>query len=66
MKVNFDAEADALYVRFSESEIAETVEVRPGVMLDYDAYGKIVGLEILDTAKNLADADLKRLALEVA
>lgn len=66
MKVNFDAEADALYVRFSESEIAETVEVRPGVMLDYDADGKIVGLEILDTAKNLAAADLKRLALEVA
>lgn len=66
MKVNFDAEADALYVRFSESEIVETVEVRPGVMLDYDADGKIVGLEILDTAKNLAAADLKRLALEVA
>lgn len=66
MKVNFDAEADALYVRFSESEIAETVELRPGVMLDCDANGKIVGLEILDAATNLADADLKRLALELA
>lgn len=66
MKVNFDAEADALYVRFSETDISETVEVRPGVMLDYDAEGKIVGLEILDAHKNLANADLKRLALEVA
>lgn len=66
MKMNFDAGADALYVRFSESEIAETVEVRPGVMLDYDASRKIVGLEILDAARNLADADLKRLALDLA
>ncbi len=66
MKVNFDQETDALYVRFSESEISETIEVRPGVMLDYDAEGRIVGLEILDTAKNLANANLTQLALEVA
>ncbi|MDE2350921.1 MAG: DUF2283 domain-containing protein, partial [Alphaproteobacteria bacterium] len=55
MKVNFDQDTDALYVRFSDSEISETVEVRPGVMLDYDAKGRIVGLEILDATKNLAD-----------
>ncbi|MBU6443617.1 MAG: DUF2283 domain-containing protein [Alphaproteobacteria bacterium] len=66
MKVNFDQDTDALYVRFSDSEISETVEVRPGVMLDYDAKGRIVGLEILDATKNLADANLKQLALEVA
>jgi uncharacterized protein YuzE len=66
MKVNFDREADALYVRFSEAAIAETSEVRPGVMLDYDAQGKLVAIEILSTGQTLAGADLHKLALEVA
>ena len=46
--------------------IAETAEVRPGVMFDYDAKGRIVAFEILDASRNLAATDMKKLALEVA
>ena len=66
MKVQFDPEADALYVSFSGGKIAETEEVRPGVMFDYDADGRIVALEFLYVSKNLSAPELKRLALEVA
>jgi len=66
MKVSFDRENDALYVRFSDEEIAETAEVRPGVMFDYDAKGRIIAFEILDASRNLAVTDMKKLALEVA
>lgn len=66
MKVNFDREADALYVRFSDAAIAETSDDRPGVMLDYDAEGRPVAIEILRAGITLADADLHKLALEVA
>ncbi len=66
MKVSFNPETDALYVRFSETPVAETSEVRPGVMFDYDAEGRIVGMEILDASKNLAARDMNKLALEVA
>ena len=65
MKVNFDREANALYIRFSDDKIEETSEVRPGVMLDYDAKGRIVGLEILNASEALSGPDMKRLAVEV-
>jgi uncharacterized protein YuzE len=66
MKVSFDSDSDALFVRFSDEEIAETAEVRPGVMFDYDARGRIVAFEILDASRNLAVTDTNKLVLDVA
>jgi uncharacterized protein YuzE len=66
MRMRFDSDSDALYVRFSERTIEETSEVRPGVMLDFDADGHIVGVEILNASEALGVADLKQLAVEVA
>jgi len=66
MKVSFDRDSNALYVRFSDDAVAETTEVRPGVMFDYDAKGRIVAFEILDASHTLAGADMKKLAVEVA
>jgi uncharacterized protein YuzE len=66
MKVRHDRETDALYVRFSDDAVAETAEVRPGVMFDYAADGRIVAFEILDASRTLATGDMKKLALEVA
>ena len=37
MKTRYDPEVDALYVRFAEAKIVESEEVRPGVVLDFDA-----------------------------
>lgn len=54
MKSRYDAETDALYVRFSEAEVIESEEVRPGVVFDFDADGKIVAVEILDASDHLA------------
>lgn len=65
MKVNFDKESNALYIRFSDEKIEDTAEVRPGVMMDYDAKGRIVGLEILNASEALSGPDMKRLAVEV-
>ena len=65
MKVSFDRQANALYVRFSDDEIAETAEVRPGVMLDYAVAGRIVALEVLNASESLSGPDMKRLAVEI-
>ncbi|MBB2964029.1 DUF2283 domain-containing protein [Methylobacterium sp. R2-1] len=54
MKSRYDAETDALYVRFTETAIVESEEVRPGIVLDFDAEGRIVALEILDATEHLA------------
>jgi uncharacterized protein YuzE len=54
MKTRYDAEADALYVRFSDGQIEESEEVSEGVVLDFDAEGRIVAIELLDASKHLA------------
>ena len=54
MKTLYDAEADALYVRFSEANVVESEEVSDGVVLDFDGEGRIVAIEVLDASKHLA------------
>lgn len=62
MKTKYDQEVDALYVRFAEAPVSESEEVRPGIVFDYDAEGRIVAVEILDASEHLASgADLRTL-----
>ena len=46
MKIEYDREVDALYVRLQEKYVARTVEIEEGLNLDLDDNGKLVGLEI--------------------
>jgi uncharacterized protein YuzE len=58
MKSSYDAEADALYIRFSDGEIDGSQEVAPGVVLDYDAENHLVGLEVLNASAKMAAGSL--------
>ncbi len=51
MKMSYDPEADALYIRLRRAEIEESDEVGKGVIVDYDKKGKPVGIEFLGAAK---------------
>lgn len=67
MKIYYDAEVDALYVQFRSLEPG-TAQARPlsdRIIADYDAEGRLVGLEILD-ASELLDEERGRLTLEIA
>lgn len=46
--LTYDPEANAIYLRFSDEEIAETVELSDTVYVDIDADGNPVGFEVLD------------------
>lgn len=48
--LTYDRNANALYIRFSTHEIAETVELSETVYVDMDADGEPVGFEILHAA----------------
>ncbi|HBX53024.1 MAG: hypothetical protein A2275_00855 [Bacteroidetes bacterium RIFOXYA12_FULL_35_11] len=51
MKIKYDKEVDVLYIRFSESEIHDSSEDKPGIIIDYAENGSIVGIEILNASK---------------
>jgi uncharacterized protein YuzE len=53
MKVTYDAEVDVLRIVLSDKPIEESDEDKPGVILDYDKDGNVVGLEILDASKRM-------------
>jgi uncharacterized protein YuzE len=53
LKVEYDPEANAAYIRFSSEAILESEEVSAGIVLDYDDQGHIVGMEILDARSHL-------------
>lgn len=47
MKITYDKEADALYIKLTDQPVAESEEVEPHVVLDYDADNQVVGIEML-------------------
>ena len=64
MKLTVDREADALYLDLDESPAADSEEISPGVILDYNAEGKVVGIEMLYLSKRVGTEKLDRLQME--
>ena len=53
MKITYDSEVDVMRIIFNNSPIEESDEEKPGLIVDYDKEGNIVGLEILDASKQI-------------
>ena len=58
---SYNPEDDILRVLWSDIPIKESDEVEPGVILDYDSDGNIVGIEILDASKKIIGIQAKEL-----
>jgi uncharacterized protein YuzE len=50
IKTSYDPEADAMFIWLAPDSVksVDTQEVAPGIMLDFDAEGRVIGIEILD------------------
>jgi uncharacterized protein YuzE len=53
MKVTYDPEVDVLRILLRETPIEESDEEKPGLILDYDKDGNLVGLELLDASRRI-------------
>ena len=63
MKLHVDREADALYLRLDDSEIVESEEVSPGLVLDYNDAKEVVGVEMLRLSQRSSDLNISALSL---
>jgi uncharacterized protein YuzE len=64
LRLKIDKETDALYFRLDESSIVESEEVQPGVILDFDANGLVVGIEMLGISKRVSPDRLRVIQFE--
>ena len=64
MKLKIDKENDTLYFRLDENAIVESEEVRPGVILDFDKNGRVVGIEFLNIAERVNQEELTTLQFQ--
>jgi uncharacterized protein YuzE len=55
MRVVYDVETDTLTIILSQAAVVESDEDKPGIILDYDAAGNVVSLEILDASRRVIE-----------
>ena len=55
MKATYDPKTDTLTFELKSGPVAESDEDKPGVILDYDVEGNLIGIEVLDASKRVAE-----------
>jgi uncharacterized protein YuzE len=66
MKLKIDEKSDALYLRLDDSKIIESEEVSPGVVLDFNEQGQVVGIEMLNLSQRSPRLNLRDLQFQSA
>lgn len=57
MKVKYDKKEDAIWIEFAKGTYEKTRKVSDVILVDEDAKGKVLGIEILDASKTIQDFD---------
>ncbi|WP_419842189.1 DUF2283 domain-containing protein [Candidatus Poriferisodalis sp.] len=66
MKLRIDTVDDALYLRLDESDIVDSLEVAPGVILDFDSAEQVVGVELLNVSSRSPRLNLDSFQFETS
>jgi len=62
VRISYDRVADALYIKLRDDRIVDSDEVAPGVVVDFNYKGEVVGVEVLGFSRR--NIDLKKLVIE--
>ena len=63
MKIEYDPKADAMYIRLIAGTVVESDELRPGMVFDFDAASRVLGIEMLDVSQRTDNP--RELAMEL-
>jgi uncharacterized protein YuzE len=63
MKIEYDEEADALYIILRGVAATDSRDIDQGVTIDLDDNGNIVGLEVLDASEKLGQETLTNISI---
>jgi uncharacterized protein YuzE len=64
LKIEYDREADALYIQLREAYVEDNIDIEEGITLDVDENRHIVGIEILGASKKLSLRDMVNITIE--
>ncbi len=64
MRIEYDPEADALYIRFRDTEPTDNIDVEDGLTVDLDDRKQLVGIEILSVSRRLPGDALSSVTLQ--
>ena len=64
MKIEYSKDADAIYVYFKEDIVASSKEIEDGVVIDFDAKGQLIGIEVLDVSQRFSLSDIVNVNIE--
>jgi uncharacterized protein YuzE len=57
MKVRFDRETDTLTIYLRAGSVSDTEEPRPGILMDYDDWGQLLSIEILEASQRVEEPE---------
>ncbi|MEK9148636.1 MAG: DUF2283 domain-containing protein [Candidatus Desantisbacteria bacterium] len=64
MKIEYDKEADALYIQLREAYVDDNIDIEEGLTVDLDEKRHVIGIEILDVSKKLSLKDMVNITIE--
>ncbi|MCS7266205.1 MAG: DUF2283 domain-containing protein [Armatimonadetes bacterium] len=65
MRLEYDPQADAIYLRLKKGRVHETIEISDGVLVDLDEKGDPLGIEVLFVSKRYRAKDLASLSVRL-
>ena len=65
MNINYDKDADCLYIQFQQGKVHHTNKIEDGILVDLDEKGKIYGIEIVGASERMPIASLSKINIDV-
>lgn len=65
MRIDYDPQADALYISLKDGKVADTLEVTPNIFVDVDELGAPLGIELLFVTRHFAAEDIMSVTFNI-